>query len=165
MMETVYLETSFISYLVSEPSRDVIVAGHQQITRAWWAQRRQEFACCVSDAVWKEASRGDPAQAQSRQEVLRELPRLTITPEVERLARTILDGGALPPVAFPDAVHIAVAAAERVNYLLTWNCKHIANAAVLRRLEAIFRSRGAYLPVIATPEELMGEDWKFEDLL
>ena len=164
-METVYLETSFISYLVSEPSRDVIVAGHQQITRAWWAQRRHEFACCVSDAVWKEASRGDPQQAQRRLELLRELPRLPITPEVERLARTILESGALPPVAFPDAVHIAVAAAEHVNYLLTWNCKHIANAVRLRRIEEIFRSRNLYLPRVATPEGLMGENWKFEDLL
>jgi len=88
-----------------------------------------------------------------------------ITPEVKRLARMILDGGALPPVAFPDAVHIAVAAAERVDYLLTWNCKHIANGVVRRRNEEIFRSGELYLPAIATPEELMGENWKFEDLL
>jgi predicted nucleic acid-binding protein len=164
-METVYLETSFISYLVSEPSRDVIVAGHQQITRAWWEQRRQQFSCCVSEAVWQEASRGDPVQAQRRRDILRELPRLAITAEVERLAQTVLEGTGLPPLAFPDAVHIAVAAAQRVNYLLTWNCKHIANAVLLSRLERVFQSRGLYLPAIATPEELMGENWKFEDLL
>ena len=73
--------------------------------------------------------------------------------------------GALPPSAFPDAIHIAVAAAERMDYLLTWNCKHIANGAVRRRIEEIFRSRDLYVPAISTPEELMGEDWKFEDLI
>ena len=164
-MKTVYLETTFISYLVSEPSRDVIVAGHQQITREWWAHRRRLFACCVSDVVWKEAARGDPAQAQRRLEAMRELPRLRVSDEVEGLARAILEGGALPPSAFPDAIHIAVAAAERMDYLLTWNCKHIANGAVRRRIEEIFRSRDLYVPAISTPEELMGEDWKFEDLI
>jgi hypothetical protein len=96
-MESVYLETSFISYLVSRPSRDVVVAGHQQSTRAWWANRRDQFACSVSQVVIDEASVGDPAEVAQRLAVLGNLPSLAVTPDAESLTQAILAAGILPP--------------------------------------------------------------------
>src|SRR5216683_367348 len=109
-MESVYLETTFISYLVARPSRDVIVAGHQQTTQAWWANRRSEFECSVSQLVIDEASAGDAAEIQKRLAILSGLPILKVTEEAEALAQAIMAAGMLPPHAGRDAVHVAVAA-------------------------------------------------------
>ena len=157
-METVYLETTFISYLASEPSRDLIVAGHQQITREWWAKRRVFFACSVSQEVLDEAAKGDAAQVSQRMAIVRGLPKLPINPLVTNLASEIVRAGTLPPKAASDAVHIAVAAVAGVDYLLTWNCRHMANGEILRRIEKIVVARGFKMPYVCTPEELMGED-------
>ncbi|MBI4025239.1 MAG: type II toxin-antitoxin system VapC family toxin [Verrucomicrobia bacterium] len=157
-METVYLETTFISYLASEPSRDLIVAGHQQITREWWAKRRAFFACSVSQEVLDEAGKGDAAQVSQRMTIVRGLPKLPINSLVTNLASEIVRAGALPPKAASDAVHIAVAAVAGVDYLLTWNCRHMANGEILRRIEKIVVARGFKMPYVCTPEELMGED-------
>src|SRR5881396_1381121 len=107
-MESVYLETSFISYLVARPSRDVIVAGHQQTTLDWWDNRRSQFACAVSQVVIDEASVGDAAEIQKRMAIIAALPTIDVTEEVEALTQAIVDAGILPPHAFPDAAHVAV---------------------------------------------------------
>src|SRR6516225_9006518 len=120
-MESVYLETSFISYLVARPSRDVIVAGHQQTTQEWWANRRSEFACSVSQVVIDEASVGDPAEVQKRLAIIGGLPTLEVTADAESLTQAIMAARILPPHAFPDAAHVAVATVHTVDYLLTWN--------------------------------------------
>src|SRR5438132_12232779 len=127
-MESVYLETTFISYLVARPSRDVIVAGHQQTTQDWWANRRSQFDCSVSQAVIDEASVGDPAEVQKRLAIIGGLPTLEITDKAESLTQAIMAAGILPPHAVRDAAHVAVSAVHEVNFLLTWNCKHLANA-------------------------------------
>jgi hypothetical protein len=154
-MKSVYIETSVVSYLVSRPSRDLIVAGHQQITREWWENRRAKFACLISDVVLDEARDGDVAQAALRLQALEGFPRLAATAEAERLAAAFLQS-VLPTKAARDAAHLAVATVGKVNYLLTWNCTHLANGEILDRLEPIAAATGFKLPRVCTPEELMG---------
>src|SRR3712207_4934612 len=102
-MESVYLETSFISYLVARPSRDVIVAGHQQTTQEWWDHRRREFSCWVSQVVVDEASIGDESEVAKRLAIINGLPTIDVTEDAEALTRAIMAAGVLPPHAFPDA--------------------------------------------------------------
>lgn len=126
-METVYIETTVVSYLVSEPSRDLIIAGHQQITREWWERRRPNFDCVVSQFVLDEAAGGDARQAERRLAALRGLRLVAVTPAVIELAEELVRSGATPARAARDAYHVAVAAVHRLDYLVTWNCRHIAN--------------------------------------
>lgn len=155
-MESVYLETAFISYLVARPSRDLLVAAHQQITQEWWANRRSQFECSISQIVIDEASVGDLAEVQKRLAILGGLPTLEVTPDAESLTRAIMAAGILPPHAFPDAAHVAVSAVHSIDYLLTWNCKHLANAQMTRRIALVCAKLGQKMPIICTPEELMG---------
>ena len=155
-METVYLETTIISYLASEPSRDLIVAGHQQITQEWWAQRRALFACSISQEVVDEISRGNPAQVARRLAIAGALPKLTASGEAERLTLQLLRSGALPASASSDAAHLAIATTAGMDYLLTWNCRHIANGEILKRVAVVCEHAGFPLPAVCTPEELMG---------
>ncbi|MEX0717644.1 MAG: type II toxin-antitoxin system VapC family toxin [Planctomycetaceae bacterium] len=156
-MESVYLETSFISYLVARPSRDLLVAAHQQVTQDWWANRRSGFECSVSQVVIDEASVGDPGEVQKRLAITGSFAALEITEEAEALAEAILAAGMLPPHAVRDAAHVAVAAVHGIEYLLTWNCKHLANAQITRRIAVVCEKLGHRMPIICTPEELMGE--------
>lgn len=156
-MESVYLETTFISYLVARPSRDVIVAGHQQTTQDWWANRRHLFECSVSQVVLDEASIGDPAEVQKRLGIADDLAMLAITDEANALTKAVMAAGILPQRALRDAAHVSVAAVHAVDYLLTWNCKHLANAQIARRIALVCEKRGRKMPIICTPEELMGE--------
>jgi hypothetical protein len=155
-MESVYLETTFVSYLVALPSRDVIVAGHQQTTQDWWANRRHDFHCLVSQVVLDEASAGDPAEANKRLAVIGGLPSLEVTKDAEFLTRAVMAAGILPPHAFPDAAHVAVSAVHNVDYPITWNCKHLANAQIARRIAIVCERLNYKMPIICTPEELMG---------
>jgi hypothetical protein len=155
MMERVYIETTFVSYLTARPSRDLIVAGHQQITHDWWDTRRGGYELCVSQLVLQEASDGDPQAAQERLDVLATMTVLEIKEEAVELAEELVRAGALPAKAGNDALHIAVAAIHRVPYLLTWNCRHIANATMRAQIESVCASRGFKAPIICTPEEMM----------
>ena len=157
MKPRLYLETTIPSYLTSRASRDLIVAGHQQITREWWEKRTDAFRLYISQLVIDEASAGDPAAAHERLKALQNLPLLDITPEVAGLASSILDAGKVPRKAATDAAHIAIAAVHGMDFLVTWNCVHIANATNARALSLICRDHGYDCPVICTPEELMGE--------
>ena len=152
-MPKVYIETSVVSYLTSQPSRDIVLAAHQQITHSWWSTRAR-FDLYVSEAVLAEAGGGDPTAAARRLSVLAALPVLSITNEVAGLANHFIEVGALPQKAFVDAVHVAAAATHGMDFLLTWNCKHIANAIIRGRLEALCRTRNLQPPMICTPEEL-----------
>lgn len=161
MKEIVYIETSFVSLLVADPSRDVSMAGNQQVSRDWWRWRRSNFACVTSDETLVEAARGDARQARLRLEVLAGLLSLPTSPATAELAQQFLDTGTLPPAAKVDAVHLAVATLAAADYLLTWNCRHLANAQILRRLEREASKHGWVLPKVCTPLELMG-DWAYE---
>ena len=157
MREIVYIETSFVSLLVADPSRDVSIAGNQQITRDWWENRRHVFQCVTSDETLREAAQGNERQAALRLEKLRGMPVLPISDEAEALAAQFLATGSLPLAARVDASHLAIATLAETDYLLTWNCRHLANAQILRRLEREAARRGWRLPHVCTPQELMGD--------
>jgi len=154
----VYLETSVIGYATSRFSRDLFVIGHQQITREWFARRAKAYDLFVSRIVTDEASRGDEEAARERAALLRGIPLLGITDAATQLASRLVERRAVPRKAAEDAFHIAVAAAHGVDYLLTWNCKHIANAAMRQAIERVCRESGYEPPVICTPEELMNDE-------
>ena len=140
MKSRLYLETTIPSYLTSRPSRDLIIASHQQITREWWEKRRDTFQVYISQLVVDEASAGDPVAARERLKVVQDLPLLDITPEVAELASGILASGKVPRKATTDAAHIAIAAAVHgMDFLVARNCAHIANAAIAKSLALICR--------------------------
>ena len=154
----VYLETSVVGYATSRPSRDLVVAGHQQITREWFALRAQRYELFVSQLVASEASGGDEEAARRRSAFLQGIQRLGITDAAGKLAARLVESGAVPRKAAEDALHIAIAAVQGVDYLLTWNCKHIANASMRQAIEGVCRAAGYEPPVICTPEELMNDE-------
>jgi predicted nucleic acid-binding protein len=156
MPARVYVETSIVSYLTARPSRDLVVAGHQQVTHEWWQTQRSRFHLYVSQLVIREASGGDPRVADARLRTLDGIALLAIRPEAVALSRALVERGPVPPKATADALHIAVAAAHGIEYLLKWNCKHIANAEMRPQIEGICRAHGLEPPVLCTPEELMG---------
>jgi len=156
-METVYIEATIVSYLVASLSGDSILAAHQQLTRQWWQDQRSAHHCLVSDEVLKEAARGDAEYAQLRRDALQDLPTLPITIEVENLADAILQSGSLPATARSDAIHVAAATLAGVDFLLTWNCRHLANPHLQKQLRALMAARGLTLPEICTPLELGGQ--------
>jgi predicted nucleic acid-binding protein len=155
MRPSIYLETSIVGYLTSRPSRDLVTAANQQITRDWWEQHRAQYDLYISQAVAEECGAGDPAAAEERLQVLTGIPALDVTEEADRLAAHLLREIPLPENASIDAVHIAVATVHGIDYLLTWNCTHIANAALKRRIEVICRAAGFDPPTICTPQQLM----------
>jgi hypothetical protein len=151
----VYLETTIPSYLTARPSRDLVTAAHQQITREWWDTRRHDFDLFVSQMVIDEASAGDPEAAVRRLEVLAPLPLLDPRAEGANLAQALIEQVPLPVSAAADALHIAIAVVNGMDYLLTWNCTHIANAALRSQIETVCRSTGFEVPIICTPNELL----------
>jgi len=156
MKRTVYLESTIPSYLTAAPSRDLVIAAHQQVTSEWWRTRRTAFDLYISQFVLDEISKGDAEVAQKRVNAVRGISLLDITDEVLGLAAGFVASRIIPKKAGTDAVHIALAAVHHIDFLLTWNCKHLANAAIVRAIEAVCLKRGFPCPVICTPEELMG---------
>lgn len=155
MKPRLYLETTIPSYLTSRPSKDLIVSAHQQITRERWRIRRDAFEIYTSQFVTDEAGEGDKKAAQKRLELLLPFSLLNVTESVLQLASAFLDKGIIPEKAARDAAHIAIAAVHGIEYLLTWNCTHIANAMISKRVQKTCEQNGFLCPVICTPEELM----------
>ena len=156
MKPTVYVETTIPSYLTAWPSRDLVRAAHQQITREWWA-RRDGFDLYSSRLVVQECQAGDAQAAADRLAALVGLPLLEQEAAEKELAEALVREVPLPAKAAADALHIATAAVHGMQYLLTWNCTHIANVALRPRIEAVCRSSGFDPPLICTPEELPTE--------
>jgi len=156
MKPVVYLETSVVSYVAGRPSRDLVVAGRQEVTRDWWQRRRARYALRISALVLQEIGRGDRAVAREREEAVAGVPVLEITPEAQRLAADLVKGKAVPAQAAEDALHIALACVHGADYLLTWNFRHINNAETKRTLAAAIQAAGYECPMICSPEELMG---------
>jgi hypothetical protein len=156
MSETVYIETSILGYLTARPSRDLVVAANIEITVEWWDTRRSYFQLYSSQAVVKETSQGDAQIASQRLEIIRNLALLDLNQSVLDLAEQFLGRSSLPAKADVDAVHIAAATVHGMDYLLTWNCKHIANAQIQRKLAEISLDFGYELPILCTPYELLG---------
>lgn len=153
----VYLETTVISYLTARPSRDIVVAAHQELTRQWWDQRRNDHHLLVSEVVLREAAEGDPEAAERRSAALAGIDVLEVGEQALELAEELVRRGAVPDVAAEDALHIAIAVTNGVDYLLTWNCAHIANAAMRRAIDDVCLQRGYEPTVLCTPEELFEE--------
>ena len=152
----IYVETSVISYLTARPSKTIIGAAHQQLTLAWW-EKRGQYELMVSEVVLRECGAGDSESAAKRLEVVRDLPLLLITEQAIKIAEDLIKQKIVPLKAIEDALHIAIATAHGVDYLVTWNCRHIANPEIQRGIASYLEQIGAVLPFICTPEELLGE--------
>jgi hypothetical protein len=154
MKPKVYLETTVVSLLTARPTRDVIMMSMIEQTKKWWDAERERFELIVSDIVIREAAAGDVVAARRRNEVLRQLVAVENDAESQALADVFLHNMALPTKASDDALHIAIAAVDQLDYLLTWNCRHIANAAMRPKLEGLCQAEGYRCPIICTPPEL-----------
>ena len=158
MKAKAYLETTVVSYLTSRRSRDVVVAAYQEITREWWRDAQDNFQLVASQLVVSEAGSGDPEAARDRLQVLENVELLDATGDAENPAQSLIGSGAVPQQAAEDAAHIAIAAANGVDFLVTWNFRHIANATMRARIEQACRQAGFEPPVICTPNELLEAD-------
>lgn len=154
MPEKTYVETTIISYLAARPSGDPLTRLHQDVTRVWWEGKRSTFELYVSEVVLDEAARGDQSIARARIALVESLPILAVNDQARNLAAAILQSAALPSKAAADAMHIAIATVNAMDYLLTWNCTHIANAIIFRKVADICRGMGYDPPTVCTPEEL-----------
>jgi len=158
MKQTVYIETTIPSYLAARPSRDLVIAGNQELTHEWWNEQRPSFDLYISQFVLDEVAVGDPDAARRRMDILAELNELEISDDAIRLTERLLHEGVVPPKAATDAAHIAIAAVNEMDFLLTWNCKHIANARILKKIYFVCETAGYSCPLICTPAELMEGD-------
>lgn len=157
-MARVYIETSIVSYLRQRASGQVVTAARQLLTRRWWEDERLQYELVTSQYVIDEAADGDPVLAQERLESLDGVPLLELGDEIDAIAQEIMNRAILPAKAQVDALHIATAAYHRIDYLLTWNCSHIANARILPRIHAVLAEMNGFIPVICTPEEMLDDE-------
>ena len=155
MKRKIYVETSVISYLAARPSKTIIGAAHQQITMAWW-ERRSDYELLVSQSVWQECAAGDPVAAQRRLAALEGISVLAVTQDMIRLAESLIEQAIIPAKAIEDALHISVSILHHVDFLLTWNCRHIANPMIQEKIAVYLEQLELFLPIICTPEELLG---------
>jgi len=155
MPSSVYIETTIPSYLTAWRSPELSMAAKQQTTRQWGDERREYFDLFVSDAVLLEASAGDADAAIRRIEILDGIPVLNPKPEADKIALSLMKRLALPDRALVDAAHIAICVVHGMDYLLTWNCTHIANAAFQPIIYEVCDTFGFSMPVICTPDQLM----------
>jgi len=155
MSETVYIETSIFGYLTARSTENLIIKANMKVTQDWWDTCRCSFILYASEIVQDEAARGDAVLAAQRLNLLQSLMLLDLTEVAIELAQEFLKQSNLPPKASNDALHMALATVYGLDYLLTWNCKHMANAQIQRKLSKISSDLGYELPVICTPYELM----------
>ena len=161
MKTHVYVETSVLSYLAARPSRDLVIAAHQQVTHEWWSVARGRFALCVSEAVLDEIRMGDPDAAARREAYASDLPVLRLSEEVSDLAELYRVEMRMPYDRLADLTHVAFAVIHEFNWLVTWNCAHIANDQIVRRLVEVNGPLERLTPLIVTPEEFL-ELWEGE---
>ena len=162
MKPSVYLETSIPSYLAARPSSDLLIAAHQQVTHEWWQDAPRKYELYVSEAVLREIRQGNPEAAARRLGFVRGLHALRINREIRRLARLFREHAGLAVTAETDMAHVAYAVYYAADYLVTWNCAHIANREVVRRLTEFTREAGHHMPLIVTPEDLVTQDREIE---
>lgn len=156
MKPAVYLESSVISYLAARPSRDVVIAGRQAISHDWWTNQSHRFELRISALVEEEIGLGNEEMAKLRLSLVAEVPSLAVSDEATELAERLLSEGVVPEGSENDALHIAIAAAQGTDFLLTWNFRHINNAQMKSAIERVVESRGFVCPQICSPEELGG---------
>jgi hypothetical protein len=149
------VETSVISYLAAPSSRDPVTVGRQLITERWWSSRRSEYDLLISEAVEAECVRGDPQMVARGRLFLRDTALFPLNERIIATCETADRSGCCSGEGRPDAVHIAAAAVEKCEHLLTWNFRHIANARIRRQVERILAKNGYDGTTICTPEELL----------
>lgn len=154
-MKSVYIETSIPSYLTARPNADIRAMAWQQITLQWWDEERIHYEIFISELVLTEASSGNAEAAERRLQSLQNIPELTIDEEMVKLAEQLILHGGIPPSSEADALHVATAAIHKIDYLMTWNCRHINNAVTKPIIRAICESEGYSCPEICTPLELL----------
>ena len=157
-MPTLYVETSIVSYLQSRPSGQVVAAARQLLTHTWWANESHQYELVTSQYVLDEAADGDAAVARLRLDSLNGIPILPLHQAILEIAEEILRRAILPRSASVDALHLAMVAHHQIDYLLTWNCTHIANARILPKVFDVLDRAGLTRPIICTPEELLTDD-------
>lgn len=157
MKETVYIETTVVSYFTSSPSRDLVIAARQEITREKWPEILDSFESYISALVIQEAEQGDSEAAQARIGTISNIPVLSISDEAERLAGILIEDGPIPEEYPEDALHIAIATVNGMDYLLTWNFTHINNAQMKSKITSVIETENYQCPTICSPEELLGE--------
>ncbi len=155
-MLRVYLETTIPSYLTARPSRDLVIAAHQEVTREWWDTRRHDADLYVSEYVIEEAMFGDEEAASLRMKAIEGIAVLDTTPLSEPLAHEIMKLGLIPERAILDAFHIAISTIHEMDVLLTWNCTHLANPVILKEINRLIRALGHQPPMVYTPDEMLG---------
>lgn len=158
MAEAIYIETTIPSLYVGRPSPRLIEAARQQLTKIWWDEHRQEFELVCSQMVLDECSRGETEMARKRLNLLHDVPLLDLNYDVDRVSSALLSQRVIPARAADDAVHIAVASVHEIDYLLTWNCRHLANPRIWRRISDCLSGIGFRATVICTPEDLIGDE-------
>ena len=151
----VYIETTIIGFLTARSRRDLVTQSKQQTTREWWSEERSDFDLFCSALVKREAGAGDSEAAKERLQQLEGIPVLDLTEEARDLAEKLVGPGKIPPEYYEDALHVAVATVNGIDFLLTWNLTHIANATLRKKYESVIRSEGYKPPLICTPEELL----------
>lgn len=152
--QAIYIETTIVSYIAARPSRDLFLLGCQRLTRRWWRQERLDYELFTSQFTRDEAAKGEALMARRRLALLKGIPELDATDTVLELTAAILKKVPIPPKAADDAAHIALAAVYEMDFLLTWNCSHIANATIMRSVQKICEAQGLQMPVICTPAQL-----------
>jgi predicted nucleic acid-binding protein len=162
MKPKLYLETSIVSYITSRPSRDVIINANQQLAQEWW-ESRDKFDIFISELVIDEVSKGDIQAAKSRLDLIQDFPLIDFNDDARDLAKEILRQNVLPPKATLDVFHIATTAVHELDFLLTLNCKHIANVFIFRRIEKLCREFGYETPIVCTPQEILGKENEIND--
>ena len=158
MAKKVYIETTIISYLTARPSKNILATAWQELTKEWWTHRRTYFDLFTSELVLAEAYKGDAEAAQRRLNRLEDIPTIATTDSAIEFARRLINEGPLPEKAIDDALHIALSAVHRMDYLMTWNFKHIDNAEMKPSIRELCVLHGYHYPEICTPQELMGEN-------
>ncbi len=154
-MQTVYIETSIVSYMAAKPSRDSLIAACQRATRTWWHDHRHRYELYTSQLVIAEAGRGDSEVSNKRLSYLKDIPQLKITSQVRDMATALVEQGALPKKAGADALHIAAAAIHHIDLLLTWNCRHIDNPSTKPVVRSVCIAQGYMCAEMCTPIELL----------
>jgi hypothetical protein len=153
-MKKVYVESSVISYITAKPSRDLIVLARQALTIEWWESKRNKYDICISELVLQEIASGDPVAAQKRLDTVSNIQNLEITLAAKELASVLISEGAVPQNSLEDALHISTVAVQGVEYLLTWNFKHINNASTRTKITQVIENFGYVSPILCSPEEL-----------
>ena len=154
-MQKVYLETTIPSYLAANASRDLVIAAHQQITQDWWQTAHGRFELYISEAVLEEVRAGDPEAVEKRLRLIESLPVLALNEDVRALTRHYDKALGLSGKARADIPHLAYAVSYRMDYLVTWNCSHLANGEMIQRLLKANAELKCPTPLIVTPEEIL----------